>query len=74
MAIDLTTAQTMLDTWMNASKAVATSQSYSVGNQSLTRADLPEIHKQIIYWEARVDKLTNGRKGARVLRGVPRDF
>lgn len=75
MAIDLTTAQTMLDTWLDAEKAVATSQSYRVGNQSLTRANLPDIRKQIIYWNDQVERLTNSRStGARVLRAIPRDF
>lgn len=69
--IDLTTAQQMLDTWLDASTKVASGQSYQIGNRSLRRADLVEIRNEIKYWDGLVQQLTanNGARGVRV-RGI----
>lgn len=75
MSWTLQTAQTHLQTWLDAELAVATSQEYRIGTRSLRRADLDEIRQQIKFWRNEVDRLTNGRKrGARVMRAVPRDL
>ncbi len=74
--ITLDEAKLHLKTWLDAELAVATGgQSYKIGTRSLTRADLPEIMKQVKYWRNEVAKLESGAGGgARVLRAVPRDF
>ena len=50
MAISLADAQTALSAWVAADLAVATGQSYSIGNRTLTRADAGEITDKIAYW------------------------
>ncbi len=47
--------QEHLDQWKAADKAVAASQSYSIGNRSLTLADAATIREQIAYWEQRLE-------------------
>jgi hypothetical protein len=47
-------AKAQLDLWIAASAAVANNQSYTMGNRSLTRADLGEIREMIVHWETRV--------------------
>ncbi len=47
--------QEHLDQWLAADKAVAASQSYSIGNRSLTLADAATIREQIAYWSQRLD-------------------
>lgn len=61
-----------LQAWLDAELAVSSGQSYSIGTRSLTRANLSEIRKQIIYWESQLVRL-NGR-GRRAKRFVPRDL
>lgn len=39
-----------LNTWLAAEEAVATGQSYQIGNRMLTRADLKQIRDQMEYW------------------------
>jgi len=71
--ITLKTAQEQLEIWLEASKIVATGQSYKIGTQSLTRANLSEILKQIKYWQGQVNQLS--RRGRnRMYRAVPRDL
>lgn len=65
------------DIWLEAEMAVATSQSYTIGNRSLTRADLSEIRKQQEYWRREIDRLDaidqyGGRN--RTYIAVPRDI
>ena len=68
-------ARDMLQSWLEAERAVTTGKSYRIGSQSLTRADVSEIAARIKYWRAEVEKLESGRgAGARVMRAVPRDF
>jgi hypothetical protein len=64
----------MLSLYLAAEEAVLTGQSYSIGNRSLTRANLGEIRKARQEWETTVARLTNGTRGARVMRVVPRDY
>ncbi|MGG1638218.1 DUF6148 family protein [Paenibacillus sp. NRS-1760] len=66
-------AQERLDMWLAAEAAVATGQEYSIGQRSLKRADLSEIREQMLFWNRELQSLSSGRKGARVMRFVPRD-
>ncbi len=75
--ITLETARQHLEMWLEAEAAIATSQSYTIGTRSLTRANLKEVRDQIKYWENKVVKLekeaaSKGRN--RVYRTVPRDL
>lgn len=73
--ITLEEAKDNLQMWVEAQQAVATGQSYKIGTRSLTRASLSDILKMIRYWQNVIDELEAGvGRGARVLRGVPRDF
>jgi hypothetical protein len=73
--ITLEAAKDNLQMWVEAQQAVATGQSYKIGTRSLTRASLSDILKMIHYWQNVIDELGAGvGRGARVLRGVPRDF
>ena len=69
--ITIDEARANLKMWLDAERAVASGQSYKIGTRSLTRASLSDIAARIKYWR---DKLENGRKGARVMRAVPRDL
>jgi hypothetical protein len=55
-------AQGMRDEYIKAEKAVLKSQSYNIGGQSLTRANLTEIRKGRDYWQGVIDSLTGGRQ------------
>ena len=74
MAWNLTEAQEHLQAWLEADKDVATGQSYKMGDQTLTRADVSAIRKQIQFWSNEVNRLSAGRpQGARRFRAVPID-
>ncbi|MEA5041367.1 MAG: DUF6148 family protein [Oscillibacter ruminantium] len=76
-AARLKTAQKHLDAWLTAELEVTTHQSYTIGSRSLTKANLSEIRKQIIFWQNEVASLENiGKKNGRnrVMRAVPRDL
>lgn len=74
MSWTLDEAKKHLQAWLDAELAVSTGQSYSIGSRTLTRANMIHIRKQISFWRSEVEKLSNGRKGARVMRFVPRDL
>ena len=65
--ITLAQAETNLTSWLTASEAVATGQSYSISvgssSRSLTRADAGEIREMIGYWNGMVEKLTGRAQG-----------
>lgn len=66
----LAAAEAQLTLWIEASAAVAGSQSYTIGNRSLTRADLGEIREMIEFWETRVARLDpTKRKPTRYVDG-----
>jgi hypothetical protein len=67
--INLAQAEAKLSTWMAAEDAVATSQSYSMGQRMLTRANLSEIRETIDYWEKKVQRLSRG--GIRITGASP---
>lgn len=72
--ITIDEARANLQMWLEAERAVSTGQSYRVGTRQLTRASLSDIAERIKYWRNEIDKLENGRTGARVMRAVPRDW
>jgi hypothetical protein len=57
--IDLTTAETHLQTWLAAEQAVALGQSVSHGTRSLTRANLAEIRDSIRFWQRQIHELSS---------------
>lgn len=61
--ITLATAQAQLDLWLAADAAVASGQSYSIKDRSLTRADAGEITQKIEYWNGWVQKLQRAARG-----------
>ena len=76
-AINLETAQKHLDAWLEAEMAVTNAQSYTIGNRTMTKANLTEIRNAITYWENKVNTLANAAKNGgrnRVKRFVPRDL
>lgn len=73
MTWTLQTAKLHLQAWLDAELAVSTGQAYKIGTRQLTRADVSEIRKQIIFWRNEVNKL-QGKGPRRVIRVVPRDL
>lgn len=70
-------AKVHLDAWETAELEVTTHQSYSIGSRSLTKANLSEIRKQIMFWQNQVTQLENmaKRRGRnRIVRVVMRDL
>jgi hypothetical protein len=71
----LTDAQARLTNYLRAESAILTgAQAYSIGDRTLTKANLAEIRKGINDCRAEVNRLTTGSSGARVMRVVPRDL
>lgn len=76
MAIDqvkLSEAQTMYTEYLNAEKAILQGQSYSIGDRTLTRADLLDVQKGRQFWAAEVCAISTNRTGIRMKRVLPRD-
>lgn len=68
-------AEELRGVWLAAEKAVATGQTYTIGNRSLTRADARFIHEQFMKYDKMVAGLKSGRGGGvRVMRIMPRDL
>lgn len=67
--ITLAQAEAKLSTWMDALDAVATNQSYSIGDRTLTRANLADVQDQVEFWDKKVRELTDG--GIKVRLGTP---
>lgn len=77
MSITLEEAQTNLRVWLDAERAIANAQSYTISNRSLTKANLSEVAKRIMYWQNKVAELEMIQKGKRMRRTkqfIPRDF
>lgn len=66
-------AKIHLEAWYEAELKASTGQSYTIGSRTLTRVNIPEIRKQIEYWENRIAGLEKGGRG-RVRRAIPRDL
>ena len=63
--------------WLEAEEEIALDQAYSIGSQSLTRADLGKVAQRIEYWRNRVAALENMEKGkgrSRIYRVIPREL
>lgn len=76
VAWTLEEARTNLNRWLEAEAAVALGQAYTIGDRSLTRADLSQIAKRIDFWRNEVetlekDMLNGGRFCKRI---IPLDF
>lgn len=71
--MDLKTAKTHLQAWLDAELAISTGQSYKIGSRELKRASLSEVRKQIAYWQREVARL-EGKGSRKVFRAVPRDL
>jgi len=75
IATDLSTARAHLASWLAADTAVSKSQSYQMGQRSLSRADAKEIRTNIDYWQGKVNQLESGTAaGPHAVRVVPRDL
>ena len=48
-------AQTRLQLWLDAEEAISKGASYSIGDRSLTRANLPDVIERIGYYQRLVD-------------------
>lgn len=70
----LAEARTQLAAWLEADAATAMNQSYRIGTRQFTRADAAVITSKIQFWRREVERLESCRRGARVLRAVPRDL
>ncbi|MFA5456660.1 MAG: DUF6148 family protein [Synergistaceae bacterium] len=70
----LRSAQDMYARYLEAERSVLLGQSYSIGDRTLTRANLSDIAAQREYWAAQVTALAENKTGVRFLRVVPRDI
>ncbi len=71
----LAEARELRSLWLDAERAVATGQSYTIGSRSLTRADARLIAERLAYYDSLVTALTAGRApGVRAVRVIPRDL
>lgn len=61
--LTLAQADAQLTLWLAASTAVASNQSYKIGDRELVRADAGEIRDSIDYWQRKVDELTARASG-----------
>ena len=62
--------------WLEAEAAVATGQSYTIDDRSLTRASLKQIREQIAFWSNQLAICENEERcggGIRAFQFVPRD-
>lgn len=68
--------KTYLKRWIEAEQAVATGQSYKIGNRQLVRADLGEIAKRISFWKQELEKLdpSLATPNSRAFRVIPIDL
>lgn len=68
--ITLAIAEAQLTEWIAASAAVASGQSYSIKDRSLSRVDAAEIRESIKFWDAWVKRLSQGASGRPRMRNV----
>ena len=75
--ITLEIARKHLEDWLEAELEITTHQSYRLGNESLTMADLDMVGRRIEYWRkmvAKLEKMEQSRGRNRIYHVVPRDF
>ncbi|QTX33681.1 hypothetical protein KAR29_04810 [Aminithiophilus ramosus] len=64
----------MLSLWLDAEAAITRGQAYTIGSMAYTRVNAAYIRSQVGYWRREVERLSRGRRGARVVRVIPRDL
>ena len=69
--ITLAQAEAKLALWMAADDAVAGGQAYKIDGREMTKADARAISENIDKWNAWVQRLARGTRGARTRFGVP---
>lgn len=77
VAARLEKVKNRLEAYYDAEMAILSSQSYKMGNQVLTRADLIEVRKAIRELENLVSELesvVNGKGRRKTFRVIPRDL
>ena len=67
--LSLTQVEAKLTLWLAAEEKIAEGQAYTIGDRSLTRADLGLIAERINFYNNQVKHLSRG--GIRYRRGVP---
>ncbi|KRA44689.1 DUF6148 family protein [Devosia sp. Root635] len=69
-------AQAMLDLWLAAEEALATSQSYTIqtdgSSRTLTRADLKHVGERVTYWQGKLTAAERRASGRGSMRYVVR--
>jgi hypothetical protein len=70
----LVEAQQMYASYLEAERTILQGQSYSIGDRTLTRADLSEVQKGRQFWAGQVCALASGKTGIRLRRVIPRDL
>lgn len=70
----LAEAQQMYASYLEAERTILQGQSYSIGDRTLTRADLSEVQKGRQFWAGQVCALSSGKTGIRLKRVIPRDL
>lgn len=63
--IDLTTANTRLQQYLDAEAAILSGQAYTINGRRLERANLSEVQEGIRIWNQRVQDLANRASGRR---------
>lgn len=71
---EIVQARSMRDDWIAAERAVMTGQSYAIGGNQITRADLSKIRESIEYWDKKLKSLDGTRKKRRFGAIIPRDL
>lgn len=65
-----------IELWVLASDKIASGQSYTIDNRSLTRADLKYVKEMIDFWEKKYDKVLSeeqsGQKNGGFIGLIPR--
>ncbi len=73
-AEELENYKELLQLWRKAEMGVATGQSYTIGNRTLTRVDADIILQRIEYYEKKIRLLEKGKSGGiRLQRVTPLD-
>ncbi len=74
--ITIEKAQAMVDLWVAAEEAIATSQSYTIqtdgSSRTLTRADLKEVGERLAYWQGKLASLKRKASGRGSMRYLTR--
>lgn len=74
--ITIERAQAMVDLWLGAEEALATSQSYTIqtdgSSRTLTRANLKEVGERLSYWQGKLTDLERRASGRGSMRYLVR--